>query len=956
MIDITVITRQSVGKVVSYYADGADDYYAKDGTAMQWQGEGAAALGLEGEVDRKRFGELLDGRIDEHTRTRRIPPTTEAARKERLAYDLTFSAPKGVSLQALVHGDHRIVEAHERAVAAAVREAESLAMARSTANKKTSVEHTGKLVVAKFRHETSRALDPDLHTHAVVLNLTQRADGQWRALTSDGIVKSLRHLGNVYKSELARELEKAGFTLRYERNGTFDLAHFTEHQIREFSARSQQIEAALAAQGLNRETATHAQKNQAALSTRQRKVEVDRAAIRQEWQKRAAELAIDFHSREWAGKGRDGVEERTQRLPPKEIEKPLEHYADKAVQFAIKSLTERNAIVKQSELEDVALKHGFGRVTTEDIRAALDRITRSGHLIRELPVYVSMNPGGKKKADGQPGPALTRQEWVATLQASGKSKAEAIRLVDMGVRSGRLAKQEPRFTTHIAQKRERDILQTEQRNRGVMESRIAPEVSRAFLADKSLNEEQRRAVQHIVESANRFIGVQGYAGTGKTHMTKAAAELLEANGFHVTTMAPYGSQKKALEEAGLDSRTVQAFLRAKDKKIDANSVVFVDEAGVIPARQMLEIMKTIEAHGARAVFLGDTTQTKAIEAGKPFDQLQKAGMDTAHLVEIRRQKDPQLLEAVKLAAEGQTEKSVAQIRQVLKVPDPDVRYSAMVQRYAELPKHERDRTLIITGTNESRKELNAGVRKALGLEGQGLGYQLLNRLDTTQAERQHSRYYKKGSVIVPERSYANGLRRGEHYTVLDTGPGNRLTVRDDAGQQIQFSPMRCPKLSVYSVEKTELAVGDQVKVTRNNADLDLANGDRFVVQRVDQDEIELEGQGGRRITFDATTPMFVALAYASTVHSSQGLTCDTVLINIETASRTTTKDVYYVGVSRARQEAIIYTDDAGKLASAVSRDSLKTAALEIKQLAAHAIDRQQKTKSGPHGPEVGLGG
>ncbi|KLB45371.1 hypothetical protein XEUV329_21910, partial [Xanthomonas euvesicatoria] len=121
-------------------------------------------------------------------------------------------APKGVSLQALVHGDHRIVEAHERAVAAAVREAESLAMARSTANKKTSVEHTGKLVVAKFRHETSRALDPDLHTHAVVLNLTQRADGQWRALTSDGIVKSLRHLGNVYKSELARELEKAGFT------------------------------------------------------------------------------------------------------------------------------------------------------------------------------------------------------------------------------------------------------------------------------------------------------------------------------------------------------------------------------------------------------------------------------------------------------------------------------------------------------------------------------------------------------------------------------------------------------------------------------------------------------------------------------------------------------------------------------------------------------------------------
>ncbi|UUF00605.1 ATP-binding domain-containing protein [Xanthomonas hortorum] len=187
-------------------------------------------------------------------------------------------------------------------------------------------------------------------------------------------------------------------------------------------------------------------------------------------------------------------------------------------------------------------------------------------------------------------------------------------------------------------------------------------------------------------------------------------------------------------------------------------------------------------------------------------------------------------------------------------------------------------------------------------------------------------------MIVPERSYANGLQRGEYYTVIDTGPGNRLTVRDEAGQQIQFSPMRCPKLSVYSVEKTELAVGDQVKVTRNNADLDLANGDRFVVHRVGKQEIELEGQDGRRIIFDARTPMFVGLAYASTVHSSQGLTCGTVLINIETKSRTTTKDVYYVGVSRARNEAIIYTDDSGKLAKAISRDSLKTAALEIKSL------------------------
>jgi conjugative relaxase-like TrwC/TraI family protein len=241
MLDITTISRQSLGKVVSYYADGADDYYAKDGGAMQWQGAGAEALGLSGEVEQARFRELLDGRISDNTKLMRTVKEADGkvVSKERLGYDLTFSAPKGVSLQALVHGDASIIEAHDKAVAAAIREAERLSQARITVNKKTGTENTNNLVVAKFRHETSRALDPDLHTHAFVLNMTQRSDGEWRALKNDGVFNSSMFLGNVYKAELARELEKAGFQLRYERNGTFDLAHFSDEQIREFSSRSQ---------------------------------------------------------------------------------------------------------------------------------------------------------------------------------------------------------------------------------------------------------------------------------------------------------------------------------------------------------------------------------------------------------------------------------------------------------------------------------------------------------------------------------------------------------------------------------------------------------------------------------------------------------------------------------------------------------------------------------------------
>lgn len=953
MIDITTITRQSVGQVVSYYADGADDYYAKDGTAMQWQGEGADTLGLSGEVDQKRFRELLEGKIDEKTQLKRTPPGGPT--KERIGYDLTFSAPKGVSLQALVDGDQRIIAAHDKAVTAAIKEAEMLAMARHTVNKKTSVENTNNLVVAKFRHETSRALDPDLHTHALVMNMTQREDGEWRALMNDGIVNSAMHLGNVYKAELAKELENAGFVLRYERNGTFDLAHFSDHQIREFSARSQQIEAWLAEKGLDRSTASHAEKNQAAMATRDKKApNVDRDELRKVWQARSKDLGIDYKSREWAGEGSRGPDGKDRSpTPSPQLDKPLEWHADKTLEFAIQSLTERKAVITEKELMETAMKHGFGRLNAEDIRAGIERRQDSGHLIKEEPLYSAGNAendkaGKAKKAADKPSKApvlLSRKEWIDQLVKSGRTRSEATKLVEGGIKSGRLKKGEARYTTHIAQRRERDILAMERMGRGKFESTISPEKVKGFLDDRTLNAEQGKAVSQIVQGRNQFMAVQGYAGVGKSFMTTAARDLLEENGYKVTALAPYGSQKKALEEEGIEARTVASFLKAQDKKIDKNTIVFIDEAGVIPARQMNEVMKVIEQAGARAVFLGDTAQTKAIEAGKPFDQLMKAGMETAHMEDIQRQKNPVLLEAVKLAAAGDAKGSLEKIAQITEVRDNGDRYSQIVQSYVSLPRAERDNALVITGTNESREQINAGIRRGLDLEGKGQKFHLLNRLDTTQAERRHSKYYEKGAIIVPEQDYKNGLMRGEQYKVLDTGPGNRLTVENAAGDRIQFSPAQCTKLSVYRNEKSELAVGDWVKITRNDKALDLANGDRFIVSEIRDGKIILtDGKPGSedperklgRVEIDASQSMFIGYAYASTVHSAQGLTCDKVLVNLETESKTTAKDVYYVAVSRARHEALIYTDNAGKLGAAVSRLNIKDAALDIKQLAKHA--------------------
>jgi ATP-dependent exoDNAse (exonuclease V) alpha subunit len=251
----------------------------------------------------------------------------------------------------------------------------------------------------------------------------------------------------------------------------------------------------------------------------------------------------------------------------------------------------------------------------------------------------------------------------------------------------------------------------------------------------------------------------------------SAKAVLESQGFNVTALAPYGTQKKSLEDEGMPARTVAAFVKAKDKKIDEKSVVFIDEAGVIPARQMKVLMETIEKAGARAVFLGDTSQTKAVEAGKPFEQLISAGMQTSYMKDIQRQKNDVLLEAVKLAAEGHISGSLARLSNISAEKDQDKRLEAVANRWLSFSPEQREGTLIISGTNESRVILNSQIREALQLQGKGVEVNFLERVDSTQAERRDSKYYQVGQIIIPEKDYKNGLQRGESYRVLDTGPG-----------------------------------------------------------------------------------------------------------------------------------------------------------------------------------------
>ncbi|WP_413168799.1 MobF family relaxase [Burkholderia latens] len=916
-----VLTRQDVGRAASYYEDGADDYYAKEGNAKEWQGEGAALLGLDGEIDSDRFKALLAGEVAPGQRVSRGSKRLDA--KERIGLDMTFSAPKSVSIQALVGGDARVIEAHDRAVAAAVREAEARALARRKVNGKSQVERTGNLIVAKFRHETSRERDPQLHTHAVVMNLTRREDGEWRALKNDEIVKSLKQLGAIYRAELAHELQGLGYEIRHERDGLFELAHISRAQLEEFSRRSAQIDERLAEKGLTRETATTAQKQQATMQTRAHKRVTEREAVFADWKERVRDLGIDFDRRDWHGHGRTGKGGGGGSGPNTVANQPAELAAQQAVRYAVNHLTERQAVMGERELIDVAMAHGVGTVKMRDIEAEIQRQTGRGYLIREAPLY---RPAG----DAADRPALTRDGWIGAVQEKGLSRAQARERVDNAIRDGGLLAVDGRYSTQTALEREKRILQIERDGRGQVAAIMSTDAARARLVNTDLNTGQRSAAELMATTTNRVVAVQGFAGVGKSHMLDTGKAMIESQGYEVRALAPYGSQVKALRELNVQANTVASFLKAKDKGIGPRTVLVIDEAGVVPTRLMEQTLKLAEQAGARVVLMGDTAQTKAIEAGRPFDQLQAAGMSTARMEEIQRQKDPVLKAAVELAAVGDARGSLAKIAAVAEFKGDSERRAEIVKDFMALTPTERDKTLIVSGTNEARRDINARVREALGTAGTGIEFDTLIRRDTTQAERRFSKNYHVGDVIQPEKDYRTGLKRGELYKVLDTGPGNRLTVAGEGGNRITFSPLTHTKLSVYQPERSELAVGDLIRITRNDAARDLANGDRFRVAAVSPGKVALEG-GGRRVELPTDKPLHVDHAHVTTVHSAQGLTSDRILIEAQSNSRTTAKDVYYVAISRARYEARIYTNDRSRLPGAISRDNTKSAALDLQR-------------------------
>ena len=397
----------SAAQGVSYYE--RDGYYAKDDAthreASAWFGKGAAALGLEGTVDPDLFTDILAGEVPDGSGLRLGRRNREGEIEHRPGRDLTFSAPKSVSIAALIGGDERIAGVHDAAVRKALAWIEAnAAETRMMDPELGRMVRTGdqSIVAATFTHEVSRNLDPQLHTHAVIANMVQGEDGgtsrsggtprsgKWRTMANEKLYASKMLIGVLYRAELARGLEELGYAIeKTHADGRFEIAGAPGRSpvprtvIDAFSTRRAEIEAAMASRGLGDPAANQRMAERAALVTRSHKRDVDKEALRETWQRQASELDFDAQNlvagtRHWQATFPD--QHLTSAGHDREAEPGVTAEAQRAAAWAVEHLSEREAVFARTDLLTATLARNPGKVSIEEAEAAVGRMEKMGTL------------------------------------------------------------------------------------------------------------------------------------------------------------------------------------------------------------------------------------------------------------------------------------------------------------------------------------------------------------------------------------------------------------------------------------------------------------------------------------------------------------------------------------------------------------------------------------------------
>jgi conjugative relaxase-like TrwC/TraI family protein len=874
------------------------DYYLGENEPEvrgEWFGAGAERLGLSGATEREAFLKLLDGQSPEGERL--VKHSRGAGRMaHRAGWDATFSAPKSVSIAALVGGDERLRAAHEAAVRTALREVERETRVKWGATR-TETRRTETMTAALFTHEENRNLEPQLHTHAVIFNMTYdaaaRGGGGWRGLESRGMYREQEHATATYRAELAARMTELGYGIEIDELGAPQIAGIGKEIRDGFSTRRREVveaiakakaKAAAAGRELTRRAEAQIGENAARSTRGAKRRDVNPAELREDWRRQSAGLGLD------AAEFVESAKQVRTRETPETVKREA---AREATERSLRELTERESAATAKEVETRALKmYAYaGTVRLEDVRRELAERTQRGELIRE---------------------------------------AQAERTL---------------YTTPELQGIERATLATARRGVNQVTPLAAAEAvaTAANQADgegRRLNEDQRAVFEHLATTRDQFTAVHGKAGTGKSFTYKRFADFAESRGFEVRALAPTVAAAEVLKADGLAAETVQRHIRREASEPNARPQIWLtDEAGMLGARDLRELLAKAEREGARVILAGDVRQHASVPAGRAYAQLLDAGLSRVELNKITRQDKAraEIREAVRDLSDGKVKRAFGRLEAAGALhaeKSADERYAKLAALYAE----SSGETLVVTATNEERRAANRAIRRALTERGkvssEGFETEVLINRNVTREARKDAASYEIGDRVKFEKIRHESLRPNEWLKVADRDLArNTVTVEDAAGRRTTYDPRRHYGISdVYATERRTFAAGDRVQFRAAHRAHGVRAGDLATVVGIDaQGRAVLDGGNGKLIGADLREYKTIDYGYATTGHAAQGRTVDHAILLMTGGHReeVVNRAAAYVGVSRTRRDVTILTDDRERLTRDAERTFEKRTALDV---------------------------
>jgi conjugative relaxase-like TrwC/TraI family protein len=760
------IGAMSGGQAGYYLSLSREDYYLEGGEPRgKWFGSAVESLGLPEFVEPSHLYNLFDG-LDPEGHRPLVQMQRHAGKQEhRPGWDLTFSAPKAVSvLWSQLPDEERalIQEAHFESVKTALGFLEDKAILTRRGKGGQNLEKA-KALIATFEHGTSRAQDPQLHTHALLMNICQREDGTWGSVSSLSVFQAKMAAGALYRTHLAATLSQE-LGLEILPDGTsFTIGGVSKSVCQHFSQRRADILADIEEFGIT--SAAGAAK--VALETREAKEEVSRSQLFQDWQ--AAGDEIGFGRRDAVRIVRKGRE--------------LEQHPNRAIEDAATRLLADGAHFSEIDLiRRLAEKGQVNGLSGEDVRRISEVI------LGDSPDVVRLGPD--------------RRGVHYTFQHVLDDENKFFKVCEQ-------------MDTNAARMLNPDL--------------VSKVINKANAAnpDKKLMEEQEKAVRWLTSQTGDIAIMNGIAGSGKTHTLATAARAWEEAGFNVQGLALSGRAARELsEKADIECTTIAKALYELDKmpmairwsdqgkrfyfdfqgcqfELDNKSVLIVDEAGMVNTSHFLQLAEACQEAGAKLVAVGDPRQLQAIEGASPFSEMIDR-FGSAVLDEILRQRDAWAKSAVRDFADGRAGDALAKFAQNGLLTLTETQDAARAKLFDAWQKSDADikDKLILTDRREDAKILNQMAQEARKDE---LGIAWVTVGEST--------LYMGDRISITKTSQARGINNGDRGTLVAINPlpgFKTATIKLDSGEKVTVDYDQFPHLALGYASTTHKAQGETV--------------------------------------------------------------------------------------------------------------------------------------------------